>query len=116
MLVQAFLGILPSKIEELLSNPADERIVCTISLVEIANKASTGKLEMNDDDTQRAVEDLRISLLPLEPQHAIKMFSLPQHHSDPFDRIILATALVEKLPIVTGDRVFHRYSGIKVIW
>lgn len=116
MLVQAFLGTLPPGIQEKLSNPADERILCTISLVEIAIKTSSGKLDLNADEALRAVDDLRISLLPLEPQHAFEMFSLPQHHRDPFDRVILATALAEKLPVVTGDRVFHRYPGIKVIW
>lgn len=107
---------MPSAIQDLLSDPADERIVCTVSLVEIAIKSSLGKLDITSDDVMCAVDDLRISLLPLEPQHAMGMFSLPQHHRDPFDRMILATALVEKLPIVTADRVFHRYPGIKVIW
>lgn len=116
MLLQAFLGTLPPGIQELLSDPANERIVCTVSLVEIAIKSSIGRLAITADELMRAVDDLRISLLPLEPQHAMSMFSLPQHHRDPFDRMILATALVEKLPIVTGDRVFHRYPGIKVIW
>lgn len=116
VLVQAFLGTLPSDIQEKLSNPADERILCTISLVEIAIKAANGKLDLTADEALRAVDDLRISLLPLEPQHAFQMFSLPPHHRDPFDRIILATALAERLPVVTADRVFHRYPGIKVIW
>lgn len=71
---------------------------------------------MPEKETQRALRDLEVILFPFEPRHALRMFSLPQHHRDPFDRMILATALVEKLPIITGDRIFHRYPGIKVIW
>lgn len=116
VLVQAYHGTLPFKIQEMLSDPDDERILSTISLVEIAIKAAIGKLELSADDVQRSVDDLRISLMSFEPHHAMGMFSLPQHHRDPFDRMILATALVEKLPIVTADRTFHRYSGIRIIW
>jgi PIN domain nuclease of toxin-antitoxin system len=116
VLVQAFLGTLPRDVQNLLSDPEDERIVSTVSLIEIAIKAATGKIQLSEADALRSIDDLRITLLPLEPQHAFRMFSLPQHHRDPFDRMILATALVEKLPIVTSDRIFHRYPGIKVIW
>lgn len=71
---------------------------------------------MDDRMAGEAVRDIRISILPFDAQHAYRMFSLPLHHRDPFDRMIIATALKEKLPIVTGDRVFRRYKGLNLIW
>lgn len=71
---------------------------------------------MPEKETAQALLALHITVLPLEVRHANAMFSLPLHHRDPFDRMILATALVEKLPIVTADPAFRRYPGIKVIW
>jgi PIN domain nuclease of toxin-antitoxin system len=114
--VSAFQGTMSFSIQQRLSNPDDERILSSISIVEIAIKNSIGKLEMSEAEMNSAIRDLRITLLPFESQHASMLFSLPPHHRDPFDRMILSTALVEKLPIVTADRTFRRYAGIKVIW
>jgi PIN domain nuclease of toxin-antitoxin system len=84
--------------------------------VEIAVKNTIGKLDMSEGETRRAVQELRLSVLPFESRHALRMFALPSHHRDPFDRMILATALVEKLPVVSGDRIFRRYGDAEVIW
>ncbi len=46
----------------------------------------------------------------------LRLFQLPLHHSDPIDRILIATALVEDIPIIGGDRLFKRYTGLKIIW
>jgi len=86
------------------------------SLIEISIRNAIGKLDMSEDETNRAIRDLRITLLPLEPHHAFELFTLPLRHRDPFDRMILATAVAEQLPIVTGDPIFRRYSEVKVIW
>jgi PIN domain nuclease of toxin-antitoxin system len=99
-----------------IEDPDTVRIISSVSITEIAVKFAIGKLEMNSDDMLHAIRDLRLTELAFEPRHALAMFSLPLHHRDPFDRMILATALVEKLPIVTGDRSFRRYPGVKTIW
>lgn len=115
-LILAHLGHLPPRLEEQLA-PLDVVVNLSIaSLVEIAVKNSIGKLTMGKEQTAQALKDLHITLLPLEARHASAMFSLPLHHRDPFDRMILATALAERLPIVTADRVFRRYTGVQVIW
>jgi PIN domain nuclease of toxin-antitoxin system len=56
-----------------------------------------------------------MELLPVRYEHLLQLESLPPHHSDPFDRLLIAQALTESLPIVTGDRVFRGY-GVKLIW
>ena len=60
-----------------------------------------------------AAED--IHLLPLEPQHIEPLTALPLHHKDPFDRLLAATALVERLTLASIDPVFDAY-GVARLW
>ena len=53
--------------------------------------------------------------LPIDHAHALKVFSLPPHHLDPFDRILIAQAQAEGLSILTADRVFSAYD-VSTIW
>ena len=84
--------------------------------MEIALKSAAGKLELSEQHTKDAIRDLRVSLLSFSPRHAYQLFTLPVHHRDPFDRMIIATALAEKIPIVGSDRQFSAYSGLRQIW
>jgi PIN domain nuclease of toxin-antitoxin system len=88
----------------------------SVSLAEIAIKASIGKLAISEAVARQAIEDLDIRVLPYTAEHALHLFGLPLHHSDPFDRQIIAQALCEKIPVVTPDRKFDLYEGLKVIW
>jgi PIN domain nuclease of toxin-antitoxin system len=87
-----------------------------ISLSEIAVKTARGKLRLSVADTQRALEDLDLRILSYTADHAFRLFDLPLHHSDPFDRQIIAQALCEKIPVVTCDEKFGLYKDLKVIW
>lgn len=108
--------MLPKNVEKAIAGPEHQWLISAASLVEIAIKHSSGKLDMTEPEMQRALRDLQAAVVPLESAHVSALFSLPPHHRDPFDRMILATAIVEKLPIVTGDRIFRRYPGVKIIW
>jgi PIN domain nuclease of toxin-antitoxin system len=92
------------------------REISVVSLTEIAVKQGRGKLTFGKADVMTGVGDLRLRVLPYAPEHAFQLFDLPIHHADPFDRQIIAQALVENAPVVTPDEAFHLYEGLKVIW
>ena len=100
----------------LLGKDVELREISTISLSEIAIKNSIGKLDFTKVDVSAAINDLRLRVLPYSLEHALRLFDLPLHHADPFDRQIIAQALSEKIPIVTCDEKFVLYKGLKVIW
>ncbi|MGC2281543.1 MAG: type II toxin-antitoxin system VapC family toxin [Candidatus Acidiferrales bacterium] len=87
-----------------------------ISLSEIAIKAARGKLRLSAADTQRALEDLDLRILPYTAHHAFYLFDLPPHHADPFDRQIIAQAVCERIPMITCDEKFALYKNLKVLW
>lgn len=87
-----------------------------ISISEIAIKQGKGKLFFRQEDVLAGIADLKIRVLPYTASHAYRLFDLPLHHGDPFDRQIIAQALAEEIPIVTADKKFGLYKGIEVIW
>jgi PIN domain nuclease of toxin-antitoxin system len=87
-----------------------------ISITEIAIKTSLGKLQVTPAIVRQALQDLDIRILNYSGDHALRLFDLPLHHSDPFDRQIIAQALTEKIPVVTPDEKFKLYSGLKIVW
>lgn len=89
-------------------------MVSVASLWEIAIKSGLGKLQAPDDLPER-VEQLGFELLAVTPEHAWRVRSLPSHHRDPFDRLLIAQAQLERLPIVTADAAVDAYD-VDVIW
>ena len=87
-----------------------------LSLSEIAIKNRSGKLNIPEPDIHVTLRDLEVRILPYTREHAFALFGLPWHHTDPFDRQILAQAVAEQIPVVTSDENFKRYEGVKVIW
>jgi PIN domain nuclease of toxin-antitoxin system len=92
------------------------RELSALSLSEIAIKGNAGKLDLSKEATLAGIADLEIRILPYAADHAYRLFGLPRHHTDPFDRHIIAQALAEDIPIVTSDNSFRLYTGLKVIW
>ncbi len=79
-------------------------------------KQSIGKLRIGKDQLLTGLADLRPRVLPYTADHALHLFDLPLHHSDPFDRQILAQDLGEKIPVVTSDEKFSLYRGLRMVW
>ena len=81
---------------------------------EIAIKKTLGRLEA-PDDLEHAIEDAGFTARPITFADVHRMTSLPDHHRDPFDRMLVAQALVEGVPIVSCDPQIARYQ-IQIIW
>src|SRR5690242_8654518 len=101
-----------------ISDPANERWLSPISLLEIALKNRLGKLPLPaafDVLYPATLLADDIHLLPLAPEHIAPLTTLPLHHRDPFDRLLAATALVEQLTLVSADPIFDAYR-ISRLW
>lgn len=110
--------------DEKLSENAREIVVGTrevyvsiVSLWEIAIKQSIGKLDFEKIPTEveKGCERLKIKILPILPYHLESIGKLPDIHNDPFDRLIIAQAMVEGITIITKDTKIHKYE-IETLW
>lgn len=97
----------------------NEIYVSAATGMEIAIKASLGRLAVEGTDVERVIPDEierhAFQQLPVQVHHALRVASLPWHDRDPFDRLLVAQAMVEGLAIVTADRAIREY-GVEVIW
>jgi PIN domain nuclease of toxin-antitoxin system len=92
-----------------LSDPANVVRVSAASLWELNTKRAIGKLTF-DGDLAQEIRNVGFDELPLRWVHAERQLALPTHHRDPFDRMLIAQALVEGLTLVTRDRAFDAYD------
>jgi len=87
--------------------------VSSISAFEIAHADARGRLELPCDAERwyhEVLDKHSLTEIPISGKIAISSTKLPMVHKDPCDRFIIATAQLENLPIVTGDRMFHKYD------
>ena len=97
----------------LLSSTRNVLFLSAASAWELAIKAALGKIELPEPvETYVPTRMARqgVTPLPVTHTHALRTSTLPSHHRDPFDRLLVAQALVERLPILTADAAFHRYD------
>jgi PIN domain nuclease of toxin-antitoxin system len=97
----------------LLADGGTDAQVSIASVWEVAIKTSIGKLRAPEDFADAAVAE-GLALLPIEVEHIRAVRDLPFHHRDPFDRMLVAQALVEGLALVTRDRQLAAY-GVRVL-
>jgi PIN domain nuclease of toxin-antitoxin system len=92
---------------------ADQVFVSIVSAVEIAIKVSIGKLDV-PADVEEQIHAAGYDPLPVTFRHAELLRTLPLHHRDPFDRLLIAQAQAERLTVVTADSQFTVY-GLPII-
>lgn len=116
VLAQSGLVGLSRKTRSLLEDPDTELLLSAVSITEIAVRASLKKLVLTEAEISGLQRDLRLSVIPFYPSHANAMFQLALRHRDPFDRMLIATAIVEAVPLISNDREIKRYKEITVLW
>lgn len=85
---------------------------------EIAIKARLGRLQLPARPEHFISEQLALNAiesLPVRMSHALHVYTLPDYHQDPFDRMLVAQSQLENLPIITADPLFSRYP-VRTIW
>jgi len=107
---------------EAIEDGSNELFVSLASIWELAIKAAKGELPYFSVMLARGPDALTASLrasnfelLPVAMAHALASVALPQHHRDPFDRVMIAQALAENLVLITTDRALVRYTGLRVL-
>ena len=109
---------LSSPARSMIAEPDNDLLVSSATFWEIAIKVSIGKYVIDEElsaffDRQMAVNDF--TLLPITSKHAAAVASLPFHHRDPFDRMLIAQAIVEQVSVLSNDRAFDMYP-VHRIW
>jgi PIN domain nuclease of toxin-antitoxin system len=102
----------------LISDINNRRILSIASLWEMSIKVSIGKLNLEMSFRELVSQHVygnAIELLDISPAHLDELAELPFHHKDPFDRLIIAQALSEKIPVMSIDSAFASYP-VKQIW
>lgn len=94
---------------------ADQVYVSAASIWEIAIKTRLGKIEASTSDLVNAIEASGFIELPVRGIHAAGVAALPLHHTDPFDRLLVAQAIAEPLKLLTVDKILAKYSDLVVI-
>ncbi len=107
-----------SPAKALIEDGANRKLVSVASCWEIAIKAGLKRLALGEPATTFLPRELATNgfeVLGIELAHATFVETLPLHHKDPFDRLLVAQALIERLPLVSADAILEQY-GIQRLW
>jgi PIN domain nuclease of toxin-antitoxin system len=103
---------LPRRVRRVIEDPSNGVTVSVASVWEAGTKARLGRLSLSrplDVLVAEAVDRFDLSILDVELQHAFRVAQLPPLHGDPFDRMLVAQAIEERLTLVTRDPALHAY-------
>jgi PIN domain nuclease of toxin-antitoxin system len=109
---------LSARAKEAISDPDNGILVSPASYWELAIKISLGKFHLGvpyEEFFQEQITKNDFGILPIEVRHAAAVIPMPFHHRDPFDRLIIAQAKVEDIPLVSADPMLDAYR-IQRIW
>jgi PIN domain nuclease of toxin-antitoxin system len=106
------------RVREIIGDGSNPLFLSAASGWEIAIKAQLGKLQLPTNLDQFIAEQLALNAiepLSIQMRHALHVATLPAHHRDPFDRILVAQSRLEDLSIISADPLIARYD-VQVIW
>jgi PIN domain nuclease of toxin-antitoxin system len=111
-------GRLSVKAKAAIEDPSNEKLLSPASYWEIAIKISLGKYTLSKpyaEFMEKGIGENGFVVLPIELKHTVILTTLPFHHRDPFDRLIIAQAMLEEAAVVSGDTVFDAYP-VSRLW
>ncbi len=106
---------LPARAAVAIRDPDNDVFVSAVSAWEIAIKSALGKIHADLAVVVRGAHDAGFEELPITVAHALRLRVLPAHHRDPFDRLLVAQAIEERLTIVSHDRAIATYRA-PMLW
>ena len=104
---------LTDDVSAILADADNELLLSVASAWEIAIKQHLGKLELPLPAIRYLpdrIENTATTILPIQLHHTLETTKLPLHHNDPFDRLLIAQATVERVPVITADKQFEAYT------
>ncbi|MGE3727383.1 MAG: type II toxin-antitoxin system VapC family toxin [Candidatus Sericytochromatia bacterium] len=109
---------LPSPLRTILDQVDTQKYVSKISFWELSIKKSLGKLHTRQAPSTmlQQIQMTDALVLGIQSTHLTQLETLPFHHRDPFDRLLIATAMAEGLTLISADQHFHAYEGISLLW
>lgn len=109
---------LSKRARHIFQSPPGSLHISMVSLWELSIKITIGKLRTLGSSIAYFRDECReygIQIIPLRIEHVLRAETLPLHHRDPFDRLLIAQAIEENLTILTDDAHFRRYP-VKIVW
>jgi len=103
---------LPKSVAATIGSVDSDVAVSAVSLWEIAIKRALGRIDVDLDELASTIANDGFSEMPLRFSHAARLESLPRHHDDPFDRMLIAQSIAEGRRLVTKDDAILRYRGL----
>jgi PIN domain nuclease of toxin-antitoxin system len=100
---------LGTQARDLVADPSNDILVSVVSLWEIVVKVRVGKLEADIEEVSEAIERGGFTLLAISQGHLITLATLPPHHRDPFDHLLIAQAIAEEAMFLSEDQNSSKY-------
>ncbi|GAB4505044.1 MAG: type II toxin-antitoxin system VapC family toxin [Anaerolineales bacterium] len=104
--------------KEIIADGRNEIFLSAASAWEIAIKTTRGRLILPEYPERYIPNRLRLhgfQALPVQIHHAVQVYQLPMHHTDPFDRLLIAQSQIESMPLLSADKNIRRYD-VEVVW
>jgi PIN domain nuclease of toxin-antitoxin system len=109
---------LSKKAKSIIENSDNNLFLSSASGWEIVIKYQIGKLELPEEPVSYVIKQMKdnyIEDLPIIMAHSLYVHNLPEIHKDPFDRIIIAQSVIEKIPIISCDSIISKYN-VEIVW
>ena len=109
---------LSNKVREIMEDDNHQKLISLVSVWEMGIKQSKGKFNLSlplEDYINNNIKLEDFDLLPIKLNHVSLITSLPFHHNDPFDRLLIAQSIIENIPILSKDIAFDAYD-VNRLW